>query len=380
MDIFKNGKIASSTNNSGTTSSQPTQVQTHKISPESRRFTQCGILPAQTSLDGFDRYHESQNSFFEESWKFPPHVPHALVALFLKYKESRNLVNQLKDEEFFDGRVSNDLNDIKSKTSANFQMDEKSIQRITDAGNALFCWSKFTIVLPDWTPLKSYFEGSSSTIKLTLPKSQPKKEDTSMFSSLVDCIMGTSFDANRPVIFCQDQWGYKVGAYTVPFGNGHQLEISFTNLNSFIPTTDASEPPSIEEIVLSHTTRQGWQDLTEINGQTIKGFECLSVRIPITNPALSQLLGTKKGNGEIAGVQTQGYLQINEETPVNFKMESVVVYATRGGSSSINGDEYYKFYQKRERGWGHECYNLVEVKIDGYPVFYTTQTEEHLDR
>lgn len=282
------------------------------------------------------------------------------------------MIQTLKDAGYFDGRVSNQMDDIRSVTSDDFQVDEESIQRVATE-NALYCWSLIDIQLQraSWKHLGPYFEGSESRLRFNLPPpALSDTKETTVFTSLCEKVMGSSVDTSRPVTLCSDGWGHVVGAYTLPFGEGLTPEISFTDLTSF-PQESQLGRPSLAEIVNAHNDRTSLQDLTQYRGYVVLPF-----RVPIDNDALP-LLGATRGVRQIVGVQTQGHVQINKKTACNFKMEAVVVEVTRGGGSSSRQDGHYEFFQRE--GWQVFCHILVQVKINGQLVFYTTYTHKDKD-
>ena len=351
------------------------------VPEELEKKHQFGVLSARATLDGLDAMNRFRNGFLSGTWSFRIDVSPAVVKLLHGYTNSdtQTLIKTLKAAGYFDGRVSDTMNDIRSVTSGDFKIDEASIQRLSTNGNALFCHTNINIQLQQscWGHLGRNFEGGESRLRFTLPRSKPK--ENTLFASLYETLMRSTFDASRSIILCRDHWGHAVGAYTIPFDDGLTLEISVTDLKSF-PQDSQLVRPSPEEIVNSHINRTGWQDMTEIDGYPVRGFDMKPFRVPIDNSALDPLLGATRESRQIVGVQTQGYLQVNKETPCNFKMESLVVEVTRGGGSSCCQEGYYQFYHKSQDRWGVFFHNLVQVKINGQLVFYTTCTEDDADR
>lgn len=378
---LKDGKIF---NNSTTRSGRGTERQSERteagqprtIRPESNTPKQCGVLLGQASLAAFDEYHKSQGNSSSGPWSFPSHVHAALGGLLNDHDGIATLTQQLRDHGLFDGNISNNLDDIESRISGPFQIDREAIKKIAVPDNTLYCYAKVDIQVPNWDALKTYFEGSPNVLKLTLPPAPKETKEEGMFSSLYNSIMGTKFESQRPVFFCQDEWHHKVGAYNIPLPSGHNLQICITDLNSY-PQDNTNDPPQVEEIVASHSTEKNWEDVTEIDGQPVYGFTFIPFSLDIDNPALSQLLGASKGNRQVVGVQTKGRFQVNQRTACNFLMESLVVQVYRSCGPSMSTDGYYKFYN--DETWQKTCYNLLEIKIDGKIIFYSTYTEKNKD-
>lgn len=346
------------------------------VSNRDKRSTHCALLNAHASLFALDDWHSTQEDKTWPGWIFTSDVDLFLQGLLREYKSSKSLVEKLHDAGLFDGVASNNMNDIRSKTSKSFEIDEDGLAEASGDGNALYCWTKLAVQVSNWDSLKEYFEGTQSELKLTLPSTPPVEKSSSIFSSvstMFSSLVANSIDTTRPVIFCEDKWKHKVGSYFIPM-DGFKIEVSIVNLNSF---GVEGEPPSVEEIVASHAKRENWEEVSEIDGQPVLGFIFLPMRLLIDKYTLASILGAKNGDRLITGTQTEGYFQINKETPFNYKAEALVVETLRGGSS-MDSSGYYKFFSRDER-YNTNCYNLVIVKIDDHVVHYSTRTENDRD-
>ena len=168
-----------------------------------------------------------------------------------------------------------------------------------------------------------------------------------------------------------DQRGLLMGSYTLSLpcqDHNVPVKVRFTRIPS-----NYSEPFTLNQLVAEH--RNG--GFTTIPEDEISGLKIYGVNIPITNKAINRIMGATNNSDQIVACQSDGILEISNQTPLHFECRSVVVNVCRGmDSPDVNKhvEMYEMIYRKP---WFN---NLIEIIVGGHVHFACMCSSRHIKR
>ena len=168
-------------------------------------------------------------------------------------------------------------------------------------------------------------------------------------------------------------------AFTDTLGNRvFEYHINSPSETSTQPTikvrlTDLSEsqPISLDTLVLAHSSKKGW------TSKSPTAVQIPSLKIPIVNQTVDDLLGAENNGWKFVHSQTGGHLTINSQNALFLDAKTVVLATYRGGPSYADkADNYWKFYQNRDGQCQFRL--LVEVYLDDHLCFSSFADSSHM--
>ncbi len=167
-----------------------------------------------------------------------------------------------------------------------------------------------------------------------------------------------------------DSLGFVTGSYFLPYnGEEYGVQIRITHC-----PRNCSTPFTMEQLLLAHTT----EPMTPISSSEVPGFKFPVVNFKLTTEGIRGIMGATNENSQIVAIQSDGVIQINKRTPLNWECRSVVVHRDRCMTESR--EKYMKFFEgiNQRRCWFN---NMIEIIIEGKVVTAVmVNDKEHIDR
>lgn len=316
MQLFNNGI---SMNNHSSTPKPDTIDDTSSgtYNPE-----EVGVLNMVASLKGFEAFHQAmgqnlpanQWTLREEAQDFTQLVVgkedsgimNQIGKLFRGSQENGYIEDLLSKRNGRNGEqilqvvVSNSMDDVVNKTRdwSDFRLDRSGLQKASEMGNTpLYACVRLNVYVPEWS--------HHPTVKIAADK--------------------FALTCGHKVRLSINQLGYYVGEYDL--GADPKVTIRIINLEQM------KDSHKLVDIVSSPLLKD----------TSFIGFEFPGVKIP-AQTAMNPLLGCTQSDKIIVGAQSDGFFQINKNTPCNLKVSSVAVATTRSCDPVVNLDGYYQFW------------------------------------
>ncbi len=229
--------------------------------------------------------------------------------------------------------ASNDIKDIKERTRG-WNMDFDALEDFTDSNLDTIIATEVKMDYCSWKGFNIESCWCCRCEMIPLPNTTPN---------------GNS-KMNR------DSLGFVTGSYYLPYNdNPLGVEVRITHC-----PRNCSTPFTLHQLLMAHIT----EPMTPISPDEVAGFKFPVFNIPLTTTGIRGIMGASNENSQFVAIQSNGHLQVNKRTPLNWECRSLAVDRERCMTEPIEG--YMLFYEKvGNRAWWN---NMVEIIIEGHVV------------